>query len=125
MSLMLSDAQVERMRSVANRALPDSGTGRRLSAHDDGLGAADQSPTITVQDCPCRIAPPPRDVRLDQWQDKIMNRTAYILTVAFETDIQSGDEWEITAGEMAGTYRIVGALVGSWAITDRYVVVGL
>ena len=113
---LLSAAQLTSMRATADLALPDSAVLSRATLASDGMGGYTET-WATVE---CRLGPP-GNARLDQWQEKIMNRAVFILSVPDDTDIQSQDR----ASVAGATYEVLGLLDGSWEITSRAVVVRL
>lgn len=105
------------MRLTAEGALPDTATISRATLASDGMGGYTET-WATVDTSSCRLDPP-GNVRLDQWQEKIQNRTAFILNVEAGTAMKSGDH-AVIGGQ---TYEVVGMLERSWEITRQGVVV--
>lgn len=116
---LLSAAQLTSMRATADLALPDSAVLSRATLTSDGMGGYTES-WATTATVACRLDPP-GNARLDQWQEKIMNRAAFILSVPDDTDIQSQDRASVSGS----TYEVLGLLDASWEITSRAVVVKL
>lgn len=118
MSLLSTD-QLADMRTTANLALPDTGVKSRVTPASDNMGGYTETWANSAA-AACRLDPP-GSARLDQWQEKIMNRAVFILNTAYNTDIVSGDRW--TMGTKV--YEVIGLLDASWEITSRAVVVQL
>lgn len=116
---LLSDAQLAAMRSTADLALPDSAVISRATLASDLMGGYTET-WATTATVACRLDPP-GNARLDQWQEKIMNRAVFILNLPSTTGIQSQDRATISGG----VYEVLGLMDGSWEITSRAVVVKL
>lgn len=114
---MLSAVQLASMRATAAEAMPATGVVSRATMASDGMGGWSQT-WGTVDTVSCRVSPP-GNVRLDQWTEKIQNRTPYILDAEQGSDIEPGDQ--VTIG--SETYLVVGIMVGSWEITRQMIVV--
>lgn len=116
---MLSSTELTAMRATAATALPDTATINRATLASDGMGG-DTETWATVDTSSCRLDPP-GNARLDQWQEKIMNRAVFILNLEEGTDIQSGDQATVNTK----VYEVLGLMTGSWEITRRAAVVEL
>lgn len=114
---MLSADELTAMRATAEEAMPVTGVVTRATMTSDGMGGWSQV-WATVDTVSCRVSPP-GNVRLDQWTEKIQNRTPYILDAEQGADIEPGDQ--VTIGSTV--YLVVGIMVGSWEITRQMVVV--
>jgi hypothetical protein len=114
---LLSTAQITSMKTTANLALPDSAVITRATLARAANGGFTES-WGTVATVACRIDPP-GSVRLDQWSEKIQDRSPFILNLAAAGNIQSGDK--ATVG--SEVYEVIGLMDGSWEITRRVVVV--
>lgn len=113
----LSTAELAAMRNTANQAQPDTAVISRATLASDGMGGYTET-WATVETASCRLDPP-GNVRLDQWSEKIQNRSVFILNVEAGTDIQSGDK-----ATLNGTiYLVIGVLTRSWEITRQAIVV--
>jgi hypothetical protein len=115
----LNATQLANMRTAADLALPDSGTPSRATLVSDSMGGYSETWANSTA-AACRLDPP-GNARLDQWQEKIMNRAVFILSTAYDTDIQTGDRWTISGS----VYEVLGLLDASWEIMSRAVVVKL
>lgn len=115
----LSAAEIAGMQATADLALPDSATIQRASLASDGMGGYTET-WATVATVSCRLDPP-GNARLDQWQEKIMNRAVYILNTPASTDIQSQDRATVNGS----VYEVIGLMDASWEITSRAIVVAL
>ena len=116
---MLSAAELAAMRETAAEAMPSTAVVSRASLASDSMGGFTET-WATVDTVICRISPP-GNVRLDQWSEKIQDRTPYILDAEEGSDIEPGDEVAIGSD----TYLVVGLMVGSWEITRQMIVVKL
>lgn len=114
---LLSTTQIASMKTSANLALPDSAVISRATLTRAASGGFSES-WATVVTVACRVDAP-GNVRLDQWSEKIQDRTPFILNVPAATNILSGDK--ATVG--SEVYLVVGLMDGSWEITRRVVVV--
>jgi hypothetical protein len=117
MSIYLTDAEIAGMKETADLALPDTGTIRRATFASDGMGGFTET-WATSATVACRVDFP-GSIRLDQWQEKIQNRSVFILNVPADTELLGDDQ--VTVGTVI--YSVIGVLSGSWEITERAVVV--
>lgn len=116
---LLSAAQIASMKTTADLALPDTAVISRATLASDSMGGYTET-WATVATVACRLDPP-GNARLDQWQEKIMNRAVFILSTPASTDIRSQDRATISGS----VYEVLGLMDASWEITSRAVVVRL
>lgn len=115
----LTAAEIAAMKTAADLALPETVTISRASLASDGMGGFTET-WATVTTAACRVDPP-GTVRLDEWMDKIQNRSAWVLHVPAGTNITGNDQ--VTSGGV--TYQVIGIISRDWEITRQAVVVKL
>lgn len=115
--MFLTAAEIASMKTTANLALPDTAVISRASLVSDSAGGFTAT-WATVDTVSCRVDPP-GNIRLDEWSEKIMDRSVWILSTEAGTDLQDGDQ-VVTGGV---TYLVVGILTRSWEIIRQAIVV--
>jgi head-tail adaptor len=110
----LSTAELTRLRTVANTALPDSCTISRATIASDNAGGQTQS-WATVATVACRLAPRLARPLESETSDRMQNATDWIITVPRGTDVRTDDR--IVVGSR--TFEVTKNLVRSYQTAQQ------
>ncbi len=112
---MLSSGQLSRMRTTAERALPDVCKVQRKTAVSDGGGGSNPTWADHLLDVPCRISPVAGG-EAGTTGDRISDEATAVVTVAAYTDVTAEDRFVIY--EQIFEVKLVRRR-GAWALTQR------
>jgi SPP1 family predicted phage head-tail adaptor len=95
---MLSSAQVTRLRSTAERALPDTCTIERRTKVSDSGGGSTTTWADHLTDVPCRLSPAGVAGRAGETIDgaRISDETTHVVTLPAQTDVTEVDRLVIS-----------------------------